>query len=271
MLRKLTHVFIDAVAKQTLTREPGQCWVCGLPADSREHRLKRSDLVALHGKGPYPKNSELYRFSSGEPLKTLQSPDSKHIKYNPSLCSKCNNQVSQPHDRALEKLHSWCIKHEDEILRGRRIDIASAFSGDRHAVANILRYYSKALGCRIHDAGHAVPTQLSQAVLGGPPPYGLVVSFAVNEEMARLKQESVGFFLGRSDMIGSLPPVINPAYEYHDYFKWLTTFIGYRLQPTKGFGPQLLINAKTIELGIDNEKLFGGALTHLVSSENTFA
>jgi hypothetical protein len=39
--------------------EDGACWWCGSPADSREHKLKRSDLVREYGRPPYAGHADL--------------------------------------------------------------------------------------------------------------------------------------------------------------------------------------------------------------------
>jgi hypothetical protein len=52
----------------------GTCWWCRTaPADSREHKLKRSDLVRQFGRGPYP---ELVSSREGQ-LRPVQGPNSK--------------------------------------------------------------------------------------------------------------------------------------------------------------------------------------------------
>ena len=56
------------------------CWICGAEADSAEHRLKKSDLVRAHGKGPYIDSSALSHIRNGKET-LIQGPGSKHVKY----------------------------------------------------------------------------------------------------------------------------------------------------------------------------------------------
>jgi hypothetical protein len=39
--------------REYIELKPGRCWWCGAPADSREHKMKRSDIVREYGKPPY--------------------------------------------------------------------------------------------------------------------------------------------------------------------------------------------------------------------------
>jgi hypothetical protein len=38
---------------------PDPCWWCGVPADSREHKFKRRDLIREHGQAPYVRGATL--------------------------------------------------------------------------------------------------------------------------------------------------------------------------------------------------------------------
>lgn len=78
-----------------------KCWICGKPADSAEHRIKKSDLVALYGSGPY-KGADALMLIRGEKETPIQGPNSKHVKYEKIICCKCNNEFTQPFDLAYE-------------------------------------------------------------------------------------------------------------------------------------------------------------------------
>jgi hypothetical protein len=51
-------------AAESVELVQGSCWWCGAPADSREHKLKRSDLVREYGTPPYGGMRTLARVSA---------------------------------------------------------------------------------------------------------------------------------------------------------------------------------------------------------------
>jgi hypothetical protein len=77
------------------------CWICNKIADSAEHRIKKSDLVSLHGSGSYKGENALFLVREGKQT-PIQGPNSKVVKYRKNLCSTCNNSYTQPFDKAYE-------------------------------------------------------------------------------------------------------------------------------------------------------------------------
>jgi hypothetical protein len=47
--------------------ESGRCWWCGVPADSREHKYKKSDLIRQYGSGPWTGDQRPQRVPSTGP------------------------------------------------------------------------------------------------------------------------------------------------------------------------------------------------------------
>jgi len=46
-----------------------KCWICGNPADTREHIIKQSDIRRLFGRGPYQKGNRLKRMDQNQRTK----------------------------------------------------------------------------------------------------------------------------------------------------------------------------------------------------------
>lgn len=129
----------------------GRCWWCDAPADSREHRLKKSDLVREFGKPPFTELRTLTRFSGGD-RHEFRGPDSRLVKFRQSICTYCNNTRSQPFDVAWDRLASYLAKHEVEILRDRSLDLEAIFGTDWAArAADVERYVVKHLICRVAE------------------------------------------------------------------------------------------------------------------------
>src|SRR4051794_9915286 len=98
---------------------PGLCWWCETrAADSREHKLKRSDLVRQFGSGPYP---ELVSQREGK-LRNVQGPNSALAKFRQTMCAKCNNERSQPFDLAYDKFTAYLHERERHVLASRSVD-----------------------------------------------------------------------------------------------------------------------------------------------------
>lgn len=94
------------------------CWICKAPADSAEHRLKKTDIVRAFGSGPYSGLGAPIH-TKGSVSKIIQGPGSSSLKYDKSLCHACNTSGTQKFDRAYDRLISWVYANEDAVLRRR--------------------------------------------------------------------------------------------------------------------------------------------------------
>lgn len=265
VLRNLAE---DFLATLTEPHAPGSCWVCGAPADSGEHRFKRTDLVLLFGPGPYPQGDLPVHVFGNHASRTLQSPDSKHIKYRHSLCRNCNNSRTQPADRAFDAFRLWTHRNAISMLATRSLDLDEVFQGKAaERVPELLRYYCKELGCRLFDAKRPIPVWLAGAVRGDlPPPPSLTVQFSVQEQCLALRKHFAGSpFLGRGDMTGSTEDRQPPYYAYQSYFNWIVTSVGYRSPVSKVSGTVLQAGCPQLELGTDTEGLPDEVFAQLMS------
>ncbi len=92
------------------------CWICGDPATTGEHKTKQSDLKAVLGT---PTQTQPFYYSA-ETTRNRQLPSYRadFLKSASRLCPKCNNQRTQPYDRAWEKLSDWLRTHDPPIKPG---------------------------------------------------------------------------------------------------------------------------------------------------------
>ncbi len=198
--------------------------------------MKKSDLVSKYGRGPYRSADRPLHFSGDEEPYEVQGPDSVRLKYVGSLCSHCNNTLSQPYDRAYEAFMAWVFAHEEDVLRHRIVDLREVFgSHSGRQAGSLVRYFCKSLGCRIHDAKRPVPTSLAEAVRGGRLPRAMAVSFSVQEDIAD-NRDFLGQFIGKADLYGNLEPSKSPFYIWEEKMGWVTSVIRYRQphEPTNG-------------------------------------
>jgi hypothetical protein len=128
---------------------PGKCWWCGGLADSREHKLKRSDLVREFGQPPYYGGRTLKRVTGGD-SQAMHGPGSAVLKFDPSICTRCNDTRSQPFDGAWDMFTKFLVDNEATIVETRSVDLQSVFSDDwRERGAAVNCYLVKHLICRI--------------------------------------------------------------------------------------------------------------------------
>jgi hypothetical protein len=167
----------------------GRCWWCGAPADSREHRLKKSDLVREFGKPPFTGLRTLTRVS-GDDRHEFRGPDSGLVKFQPSICMRCNNTRSQPFDVAWDSFVGYLAKQEVEVLRDCSLDLEAIFGTDWAArAADVERYVVKHLICRVAEQ-RAGPIQLHRKLLdfldGGAYPGMLRLDLCIDLGVAEM-------------------------------------------------------------------------------------
>src|SRR5258707_6747468 len=95
-----------------------RCWICDRPANSAEHRLKKTDIVRAYGKGPYEGPFAPVHVRDSV-VSSIQGPGSSKIKYEQSLCHACNTAYTQPFDVAYEILIMWVMANQSKVLQKR--------------------------------------------------------------------------------------------------------------------------------------------------------
>lgn len=143
------------------------CWICGSPANSGEHKTKKSDLKAVFGT---PSQSQPLFYSDDDrtniPIGSLKNDRLK----SPSLiCTKCNGARTQPHDRAWEELSSELRSRISSPHGGRFIRANRIFKYDtRKHLLNVHLYFVKNFGCRILEGSIPVDIQtFSASIMNG--------------------------------------------------------------------------------------------------------
>ena len=131
----------------------GRCWWCGVVADSREHKHKKTDMTREFGPGPYIGDLGVVR-GFEETLRPVQGPGSDELKFARVLCATCNNARSQPFDMAHDAFMTFVANNENSILRTRRFRFSDVYGGEwRSNRENLAKYYVKHVGCRLAQAG----------------------------------------------------------------------------------------------------------------------
>lgn len=156
------------------------CWICGCQANSREHVIKKSDIVRAYGRKLM--NKAVHVKNNVQHL--LQSPNSTYIKYDASLCHNCNTTVTQPFDRAYDRFIDYIHNNEDDILRKRFIDFYDVYGNSFElGQRNLYNYFAKSFGCRVYAVNHKVPEDVVELIGKTYFETGLRVNFCVSEDV----------------------------------------------------------------------------------------
>lgn len=198
------------------------CWICGAPSNSREHKFKRSDLVRRYGNQSF-RSGGLLHFVDGKSRKVL-GPRAKSLTYNPLICSECNNAMSQPWDYAYEQFEMWVFENSKTTLQRRFILLEEVFGSDTFSVAcpALYKYFVKAFGCRLSDAGIPVPPDLVNLLPQEHFLTKLRITFAVNKTMFVLAATGhQDIFLGIGDLLCIDSQGVMTPSSWHMQIGWL--------------------------------------------------
>lgn len=223
-----------------------KCWICGQIADSKEHRIKKSDLIRAFGRGPYHDNLLHVRF---EQPKTIQGPNSNRLKYDKSLCQYCNSTLTQPFDRAYDTFIDYIYENESEILEDRIVDFYQVYGDDfGKQQTNLYKYFVKSFGCRLHDAQRKIPDDLKVLLNQDTFQTGLRISFAVNKDIAMMPNKFRDSFIGKGELLG-LGENRDKGYIWREHISWLFINYWYMAQPEGQLGVEWTADNRFIYLG----------------------
>ena len=114
----LSHVvFFKGLVTDTTARP---CWICGAPSNSREHKIKKSDLVRRYGSQAFKNVGGILLHSVEGEWRKVQGPRANILTYDPLICSECNNAKSQPWDSTYEQFERWLFENTETTLQRLR-------------------------------------------------------------------------------------------------------------------------------------------------------
>ena len=155
------------------------CWICNAPADSSEHRIKRSILGTVLGVTA-PANRPVH-LSNEKGHRRIKSWKANVLKFSKSICRYCNSTRTQNHDRALDRLITFVQTEHRPIGPGACIDLSSVFPDSLALrMIDVQLYFAKLMGCLI--AEHRIPIDLhsfGSSILHNSPHPHLYLTFGV--------------------------------------------------------------------------------------------
>lgn len=228
------------------------CWICGAPADSAEHRIKKADLVRAYGSGPYRGPCAPAHFRNGV-VTAIQGPSSVKVRYLPSLCHGCNTAGTQPYDQAYDRLISWILENEPLVLKKRFINFKEVYGTSfEEGQRALFKYFVKSFGCRLVDAGASVPQDLIDLFPQKAFRTGLKITFSVNEDILLFPEDTRSSFIGKGDLGVSCSKTDRSdfnGYFWSEHVSWFTIFYWYNMWPEGDLGSTWIANAQYVYLG----------------------
>lgn len=140
------------------------CWWCGRPGPlTHEHKFKKSDLVRMWDIGGG------LVWGDGTTVRPVKSArKSRDVRFDPGLCSSCNNDRSQPFDQAYQAFSDYVWDHPD-LRSATHLDMALIYGTDWPVgVRNLARYVAKHIGSRMAHDRFPVPPSLGAFLDGAP-------------------------------------------------------------------------------------------------------
>ena len=119
---------------------------------------KASDLRSMFG--PISQSAPLYMHTPLKRNLSVAGIKSDKLKFKALLCARCNNERTQPHDQAWERLSRYLHERQPPVRPGAVVNLAKAFPGKvRQSMLFVHLYFVKLFGCLIVE--HSVPLDIA--------------------------------------------------------------------------------------------------------------
>lgn len=167
-----------------------KCWICGEEATTGEHLIKASDLRLLYES--CSQAAPIYFHSPQKKNIPVGSFKATRLKFKTKICARCNTTLTQPHDKAWEKLSAYLHRHIGSHADTGIVDLSRVFPGaTRRELLNVHLYFVKLFGCNI--AEHSIPIDLasfSRAIATSSPHSNVFLAFG--KSLGTPKRKSAG-------------------------------------------------------------------------------
>lgn len=139
-----------------------KCWICGSSSElSREHKFKASDIRRQFGREAVVIGHES---ASLNEKKHAQGANSKHLKYESTICSDCNSSVTQESDRAYDKFINLIEAKGSSEAAIQQTLSDPEFAEKSQLFIPLFRYFAKRVGCHLAELNAPIPVHLSRFV-----------------------------------------------------------------------------------------------------------
>lgn len=179
-------------------------------ADSDEHAWKRTDVRTLRAP---TQQRPLYLHSpagKNQKVATIDDPRLKPV----AICANCNNNRTQPHDKAWEKMSAWMRSHDPPLAAGDIISLDDIFPDDtEEQLKNLQLFFVKTLGCRlVGTTAEALLPDLAKAIMSDAPHPRVRLAFGVAPVLPGNRLLNHGHVTGFG--LGETGPSASAAFTY---------------------------------------------------------
>lgn len=242
-----------ALASPFYSSRLGRCWICGNAPNSREHKVKRSEFARLYGEGPYrEKSGNLVGHVTDRGIRTLQSPNDGKLKYEASLCVRCNSAFSQPFDISYDKISAWLNSNRERVLTTRIVDLSEVFTEAElnEGALGLFRYFCKSFGCQLVANGIRVPWDVRLPLFRDHFQTRLRITLAVNTSVFYFGEPLLSQFIGigRIRFIKTRRDKLLSA-AWHQQLGWLRIGYWYQQTPWPRHGAAWTCSDRVLYLG----------------------
>jgi hypothetical protein len=167
----------------------GTCWWCGSAANSREHKFKRTDIEREFGRGPYRDGQTLVKHGYDQRPSDVTGSKSKVFKFEPTMCTRCNGERSQPFDAAYDEFMDYLSDNEAAVLGSGEVDLRMIFGvGWELKSLDLARYFIKHICCRLANVAEyravSLDARLIEFLDGGAYPRCLGLAALIDMSVA---------------------------------------------------------------------------------------
>jgi len=176
-----------------MTSDHQSCWICGDAAHSREHIPKASDVRRYLGVPS--QQSPLYFHTTGRKNVPVQGIRSERFRSKAPICAKCNNERTQPYDKAWEQLSAYLDANSQPLSRKGAFNLARIFRGGsfRKHARNVHLFFVKLFGCRIAESGAPIElARFKESLLTAVPHPNIVLAFHISTRQMPVKLVQIG-------------------------------------------------------------------------------
>jgi hypothetical protein len=144
-----------------------KCWICGNEGATGEHLIKSSDLKRQFKK--VTQGCPLYFHTEMQRNIPVGSFRAKRLKSKALICNHCNSALTQPYDRAWEKLSQYLNENIQRISSKGIVNLSKIFPGDvKTSMLNVHLFFVKTFGCKVVESGAQLPVEeFSKAIIDG--------------------------------------------------------------------------------------------------------
>lgn len=183
----------------------------------------------------------------------IQSSRSDSLKYPKIICSKCNNERSQPWDKAYEQFEKYIFVNQQSIFKKLFIDLTDTFSEDGllYGRPNLYKYFVKAFGCRLTHAGFPVPLDLVSLLFQEYFETKIRLCFSINKTMFAMHPQDRNNFLGVGDLIrlDSKSRGTMERFQWYINIGWLRVWLFYDVEIPPKVGASWTSDGACLYLG----------------------